>query len=96
MSMKETADRLLQKKFGIFVHFLKDTHERREPWRETVERFDVPALARALEEIGAGWFFITMMQRTIAGRSGRGIPTRFSALTPASGRSCARILRPRP
>ena len=60
MSTIATADRLLQKKFGVFMHFLR--HNEPEGWNQTVANFDVPQLARDLSDAGAGWFFITLMQ----------------------------------
>lgn len=60
MSTIVTADNLLKKKYGVFMHFLQ--HDRPEGWNKTVENFDVPALARDLYDVGAGWFFITLMQ----------------------------------
>ena len=61
MSAITTADRLLAKrKFGIFTHFL--AHNEPGGWDETVNNFDVPALAKNLSDIGAGWYFITLMQ----------------------------------
>ena len=61
MSAITTADRLLAKrKFGIFTHFL--AHNEPGGWDKTVNNFDVPTLATTLSDIGAGWYFITLMQ----------------------------------
>ena len=61
MSAITTADRLhAKRKFGIFTHFL--AHNEPGGWDETVNNFDVPALAKNLSDIGAGWYFITLMQ----------------------------------
>lgn len=60
MSTKTTADHLLEKKFGVFMHFLH--HNRPEGWDKTVENFDVETVARDLRDVGAGWLFLTLMQ----------------------------------
>lgn len=60
MSKIDTANRLLKKKFGVFMHFLK--HQEPEGWNQTVENFDVQTLSKNLRDVKAGWFFITLMQ----------------------------------
>lgn len=61
-------DRLLGKKLGVFNHYL---FERRvcgngvDPlteWHEMVKAFDPEKIARQVHEIGAGYYFITIMQ----------------------------------
>ena len=56
-------DRLLSKKFGVFTHFLQRFGSF-EDWNQTVDHFDVSALAASLKEVGAGWHFLTLMQGT--------------------------------
>lgn len=58
-----TADLLLKKKYGVFTHFIQRFH-RIEDWNRAVNEFDVPALAKSLQEVGAGWHFLTLMQGT--------------------------------
>jgi len=47
-------------KYGVFVHFLPSG----KPGLEQVERFDVRALAKQLEEMGAGYLVLTLGQNS--------------------------------
>ena len=49
------TDRLYQKKWGVFNHYLPASPD-------LVETIDTDAIARTLHEIGAGYYVITMMQ----------------------------------
>ena len=72
-------DRMMERKWGIFNHFLYGsekgyTHfrgddpdeilEMAREWNAQVDSFDVEKLARTLHEIGCGYYFITVMQGT--------------------------------
>ncbi|MBO5110295.1 MAG: hypothetical protein J6D21_06215 [Clostridia bacterium] len=64
------ADRFYEKKWGVFCHFLFDppggSHLKERlselPWDTRVSMVDTDKLAAALHEMGAGYFFITLMQ----------------------------------
>ena len=49
------TDRLVQKRWGVFNHYLPATPD-------LVETIDTDRIAQTLHEIGAGYYFITMMQ----------------------------------
>ena len=72
-------DRMMQKKWGIFNHFLYGSEKGYTDWRggdpaeirkmaaewnEQVDSFDTQKLAETLHEIGCGYYFITVMQGT--------------------------------
>ena len=50
------TDWLYNAKWGIFTHYLFDTVK-------TVPTVDVPRLAKKIADTGAGYYFITVMQR---------------------------------
>ncbi|MBR3423606.1 MAG: hypothetical protein IKG80_03860 [Clostridia bacterium] len=66
------ADRLFEKKWGVFNHYLYheqncegDPHNQgagETPWDECVRALDVERMADALSRIGAGYLFFTVMQ----------------------------------
>lgn len=61
--MAHITDRMYEKRWGVFNHFLFDgTKEEESCWNEFVEGFDVELVARNLHEMGAGYYFITTMQ----------------------------------
>ncbi len=61
--MAHITDRMYEKRWGVFNHFLFDgTKEEESRWNEFVEGFDVELVARNLHEMGAGYYFITTMQ----------------------------------
>lgn len=70
--MSNEQDRMLQKKWGIFNHFLFDEpgdHPKvREStrdgqiWDERVQKLDTERIARTVHETGAGYYCITVMQ----------------------------------
>ncbi len=69
MSVKDTSDKMLNKKFGVFTHYLAHNVSQRtgrpiSDWNEIVNSFDVDALANSLKQVHAGWYFITLMQGT--------------------------------
>ncbi len=61
-------DRLYQRRWGVFTHFLYGTPSEPErlsgscDWNARVDGFDAEHLARTLHEIGAGYYFVTVMQ----------------------------------
>lgn len=57
--MSHITDKLYNKKWGIFNHYLWN---QKEDWIERVNNFDVKKLAKNLNEVGAGYYFITIMQ----------------------------------
>lgn len=67
--MTHAADRLLEKRFGIFNHFLYgDPGEGGETdlvdydWDARVAALDVDYIARQLHQMGAGYYCITLLQ----------------------------------
>jgi alpha-L-fucosidase len=54
------TDWFSQAKYGVFVHFLPSG----KPGLEQAEQFDVKALARQLEEMGAGYLVLTLGQNS--------------------------------
>ena len=66
------ADRLLEKKWGVFAHYLDGIQNApgnplnqgagRTSWNDCVRAFDVGKLADSLVRAGAGYFFITLVQ----------------------------------
>lgn len=61
--MGHITDCFYEKRGGIFNHFLFDgTKEEEENWNEFVEGLDVELVAKNLHEMGAGYYFITLMQ----------------------------------
>ena len=64
-------DRMMEKKWGIFNHYLyyseknvSTIDEMCEEWNEQVNSFDTDKLAETLHKIGCGYFIITVMQGT--------------------------------
>ncbi|MGC9349434.1 MAG: hypothetical protein ACP5JG_14945, partial [Anaerolineae bacterium] len=58
-------------RWGVFMHFLAHQASDRSPstlttesWNLTVDGFDVVGLAQQLDEVGAGYFFITLGQNS--------------------------------
>lgn len=99
-------DRMMQKKWGIFNHFLYgsekgyrdfrggDAEEMRlmaEEWNEQVESFDVEKLAKTLHEIGCGYYFITVMQGTRFMIAPNEAYSRITGIAPGEG-CCRRDL----
>lgn len=71
--MKKNIDRLHDKKWGIFHHYLAGNVNNKErmrsyfhetDWDTCVHEFDVKKLAKQLSDIGVGYYFITLMQGT--------------------------------
>ena len=58
--MAHITDRLYERKWGVFNHYLAGI--KKQDWNARVEGFDVKKLARNLHEVGAGYYFITIMQ----------------------------------
>lgn len=53
------TDWLYQAKWGVFTHYLFHGDD----WNEKIQSFDTERLAKSLSDIGAGYYFITIMQR---------------------------------
>jgi len=51
-----------QARWGVFCHYLTTPQTSAEEWNRQVDAFDVPGLARQLQSVGAGYFFITVGQ----------------------------------
>ena len=69
MTIRDTQDSMVKKRWGVFHHYLwnKKVHPNNpefEDWSRTVDRFDTDRLARTLHEIGAGYYFITLIHGT--------------------------------
>jgi len=72
--MADLTDRLYEKKWGVFTHFLSEcqnkpgdascTVTKETSWNDCVNGFDAALLARQLKEAGAGYLFFTVMQGT--------------------------------
>lgn len=67
--MAHLTDRILSRRWGVFNHFLYGNPGGGLPdgpdkfnWNEQVKALDVKRIARDLHEVGAGWYFITVMQ----------------------------------
>jgi hypothetical protein len=70
--MYHKTDRLYNKKWGVFSHYLYSLQNNPQhpaslgsaetSWKECVDKLDVKLLAKQLSDIGAGYFFITLMQ----------------------------------
>ena len=50
--------------WGVFTHYLTDVKTTADEWCRQVDAFDVEALAAQLEEVGAGYYFITVGQNS--------------------------------
>ena len=72
--MKNSADILSEKKWGVFTHYLYEsicdpTHPQNRgfgniSWNEAVDMFDVERMAYCLHKINTGYYFITVQQGT--------------------------------
>ena len=59
------TDKLYNKKWGIFNHYIYRIFEKNNmPWEEMINNIDVKKIAKQLHEIGAGYYFITLCQGT--------------------------------
>ena len=58
------SDKLLNKKWGVFNHYLyhPSSGESDSVWSERVAALDVDAIAKTMADVGAGYYFITLMQ----------------------------------
>lgn len=69
-TMKHITDSMYQKRWGVFNHFLYDNLLKAEngktedevSWDSFVDSFDTDQLAENLHKIGAGYYFVTVMQ----------------------------------
>jgi hypothetical protein len=96
--MAHVTDRLHNKKWGVFSHFLY--HPQNNPkavtnrnagetdWSTCVDKFNVDTVAKTLAEVGAGYYFITLVQ----GRKFMAAPNAtFDKITGcAPGEACSR------
>lgn len=63
--MEHITDRLYNKKWGVFNHYLYGrAKDAGMSWCDAVNSIDVKKIADQLEEIGAGYYFITLCQGT--------------------------------
>ncbi len=69
MTLSEAKKRMQSRRFGVFNHFLYGNPGSEMPkgadltdWNARVELFDVERVAKEMHEIGAGYYFITLMQ----------------------------------
>ncbi|MBQ7921333.1 MAG: hypothetical protein IJ325_01985 [Clostridia bacterium] len=72
--LSPAQERLLKRRWGVFNHFLYFEKEYEVPegadpvqfhldnWNRRVEMFDVERVAKDLHDVGAGYYFITIMQ----------------------------------
>ena len=60
--MAHITDKLFNKKWGIFTHFLARSEENAVTWAQRVNAVDTDYIAKTLHEIKAGYYCITMMQ----------------------------------
>lgn len=60
------TDKLYEKKWGVFNHYTPHIFKAKssEAWIECVNKFDVKKLAEQLYEMGAGYYFITVVHGT--------------------------------
>ena len=59
------TDKLYNKKWGVFNHYLYRIFEKEDlSWNDMVDKIDVKKIAQQLHEIGAGYYFITLCQGT--------------------------------
>jgi len=56
------TDRFRQRKWGVFVHFLGSSSETADDWNRRVDAFDCKRFAEQLEEVDAGYVFMTAGQ----------------------------------
>ena len=71
--MRANTDWFVQAKWGVFFHYLAEIHTPAEileteegvaHWNRLIDDFDVAGLAEQLAELRAGYFFITLGQRS--------------------------------
>lgn len=61
--MTHITDRLFQKKWGVFNHYLAvKAEEAGTSWNEAVNSIDVKKIGEQLTDMGAGYYFITLCQ----------------------------------
>jgi len=60
--MTGMTDRFYKSKWGVFNHFLGGDVNSAEEWNEKVNGFDVEKVAKQLHEMGASYYFLTIMQ----------------------------------
>ncbi|MBE6541303.1 MAG: hypothetical protein E7672_02520 [Ruminococcaceae bacterium] len=67
--IRASQDRLVNKRWGVFNHYIwnNKAHPERTDlgsWSDTIETFDTERLAKTLHEIGAGYYFFTIILGT--------------------------------
>ncbi|MBE7044084.1 MAG: hypothetical protein E7397_01015 [Ruminococcaceae bacterium] len=62
--MTHITDKLYQKKWGVFNHYLYRTvsNEGQIAWEDAIESIDVEKIASQVSELGAGYYVITLCQ----------------------------------
>lgn len=58
------TDWFVKAQWGVFTHYLTDASTTAEAWNRQVDEFDVGALARQLELVGARYYVITLGQNS--------------------------------
>ncbi len=88
-------DRMMSKKWGIFNHYLYYSEknavtieEMAKEWNEQVNSFDTVRLAETLNEIGCGYYVITVMQGTRFLLAPNEAYTKITGIAP--GMACAK------
>ncbi|MBQ4574763.1 MAG: alpha-L-fucosidase [Clostridia bacterium] len=60
--MAHITDRFYNARWGVFNHYLGGRMSTGEDWNACVDSFDCEKLAATLHKMGAGYYFITLMQ----------------------------------
>ncbi len=68
-AISAARERLSKKRWGVFHHYLWNRkmypgNPEFEDWSAVIDRFDTERLAKTLHEIGAGYYFITLIHGT--------------------------------
>lgn len=67
MNISDMKDRMRARKWGVFNHYLPwpgqevPRTQAAEAWNRAVDSFDTDRLAKTLHELGAGYYFLTVM-----------------------------------
>jgi hypothetical protein len=60
--MRADTEWFMRARWGVFTHYLAGPQTSVDDWNRQVDAFDVQALARQLESVGAPYYFITLGQ----------------------------------
>lgn len=61
---KANTDWFKDRRWGVFTHYLGKPEMSADDWNRQVDAFDVERLARALDDVGAPYYFITIGQNS--------------------------------